>query len=61
MTETIQLKTTQYPSDAIATRSEAIQILKDHGCRIEDFKDFINIIGIDNEYSIQELKDFLGY
>ena len=43
------------------TRSEAIRILNDHNMRIEDFKDFINMVGIKDEYSTKELKDFLGY
>ena len=43
------------------TRSEAIRILNDHNMRIEDFKDFITMVGIKDEYSTKELKDFLGY
>jgi hypothetical protein len=43
------------------SRSQAIKVLKNHGCSIRDFRDFIFMIGIKNEYSTKELKHFLGY
>ena len=54
------------------TRSETIRILNDHGCKGVNCKDFIdtcctptynfvNMVGIKDEYSTKELKDFLGY
>ena len=48
-------------SDAMATRSETIGIMHQHNMRLEDFKDLISILGKKDSYSIQELKDFLGY
>jgi len=42
-------------------RSQAINVLKNHGCGIRDFRDFISMIGIKNDYTIKELKHFLGY
>ena len=55
------------------SKSEAIRILNDHGCkgvncekRKEGFCctptfNFENMVGIKDEYSTKELKDFLGY
>ena len=54
------------------TKSEAIRILNDHGCKGENCKDlintcctptynFVNMVGIKDEYSTKELKHFLGY
>ena len=43
------------------SRSEAIEVLKMHSVTIRDYKDFISIVGIKKEYSINDLKNFLGY
>jgi len=48
-------------SDAMATRSETIGIMHHHNMRLQDFKDLISILGKKDSYSVQELKDFLGY
>jgi hypothetical protein len=49
-------------SDQIGySRKVTIAILNDHDMRIEDFKDFINMVGIKDYYSTKELKNFLGY
>tara|TARA_R100001443_G_scaffold737_4_gene2938 strand:+ start:4674 stop:4811 length:138 start_codon:yes stop_codon:yes gene_type:complete len=42
-------------------RSQAIEILKIHTVTIRDYKDFIKLVGIKNDYTIKELKHFLGY
>ena len=38
-----------------------IEILKIHTVTIRDYKDFIKLVGIKNNYTIKELKHFLGY
>ena len=43
------------------SRSEAIEVLKIHTVTIRDYKDFIKLVGIKNNYTIKELKHFLGY
>jgi len=43
------------------SKSETIQIMHQHNMRLQDFKDLISILGKKDSYSIQELKDFLGY
>ncbi len=49
-------------SDCIGySRKVTIKILNDHNMRIEDFKDFITIVGKKDYYSTKELKHFLGY
>jgi hypothetical protein len=45
----------------MATRSETIGIMHHHNMRLQDFKDLISILGKKDSYSVQELKDFLGY
>ena len=43
------------------SKSETIQIMHQHNMRLQDFKDLISTLGKKDSYSIQELKDFLGY
>ena len=41
------------------SRSEAIEVLKMHSVTIRDYKDFISIVGIKREYSINDLFEFV--
>lgn len=48
-------------TDYTVTKEEAMEIIRNHGYDYKDVNDFLEVCGNQSDYSVEALRDWLGY